>query len=168
MNHDPHEPRWRRYLRFHRADHRADLDDELRDHLQSTVDALMARGLSADEARAEAHRRFGDVNAVRSTVARIDATTAGTRARAAWFTNLRQDITYALRQLRRAPLFTAVATLSIALGVGLNITIFSVANAILFRAPPGVRVEGLQRVYVNHHGAFQWQELEWFRERATL
>src|SRR6185369_7608899 len=116
------EPRWRRYVRFHRPDHQADLDDELRDHLQSATDALMASGLSAEDARTEAHRRFGDVTAVRTTVAHIDAIGAGASARVAWLANLRQDVVYAWRQLRHAPLFTAVATISIGLGVGLNVT----------------------------------------------
>jgi predicted permease len=93
---------------------------------------------------------------------------ASASARTAWLSNVRQDVTYALRQLRRAPLFMAVATISIGLGVGLNVTIFSLANGLLLRPPPGVRADGLQRVYVNHHGAFQWQDFAWFRERATL
>src|SRR5205085_6994262 len=75
MHHDEQAktPMWRRYLRMVRPNPRADLDDELRDHLESTVDALIARGMTPDAARAEAMRRFGDVRQVRANVHRIDA-----------------------------------------------------------------------------------------------
>ena len=52
---------WRRYLRFLRSDPAADLEDELRDHLASTVEELIRRGAPPEKARAEAARRFGDV-----------------------------------------------------------------------------------------------------------
>jgi predicted permease len=56
--------------------------------------------------------------------------------------SLSQDIRYALRLLRRSPGFTAIAALTIALGVGPTTTIFSVANSLLIRTPPGVRDPG--------------------------
>src|SRR5690348_18346796 len=69
----PREPAWRRYLRMIRPNPAADLDDELRDHIESATESLVARGLSPADARAEAIRRFGDVTRVRSEVQRLDA-----------------------------------------------------------------------------------------------
>ncbi len=63
----------------------------------------------------------------------------GIRRRASAMETLRQDIGFAFRTLRKSPGFTAVAALTIALGIGATTTIFSVANAALFRAPPGLR-----------------------------
>ena len=65
-------PRWRRYLRFWRADLRADVDDELAFHLEMRRRDLEARGLADDAARAEAARRFGDVASVRERCLTID------------------------------------------------------------------------------------------------
>jgi predicted permease len=55
-----------------------------------------------------------------------------------WLGDARQDVTHAVRLLRRAPLFTFTAALSLAIGIGANTAIFAVANALVFRAPDGV------------------------------
>jgi predicted permease len=64
---------------------------------------------------------------------------------------LRQDLVYALRQLRRSPGFTAVAVLSLAIGIGANVTIYSGARAFLQRPPDAVRPAELVRVYRGAH-----------------
>ena len=161
------EPRWRRYLRFHRTDAANDLNDEVHDHMQSIVESLVGAGLSIDDARREARRRFGDVDRVRTEVGHIDRAGARVASRAAWWSDLLQDFRYARRQLRRAPGFTVVAAIAIALGVGLNVTIFSVLNGLLLRPLSGVSDAGLRRVYVNHHSPLSWPELAWLRENAT-
>src|SRR6185503_21100055 len=133
----PHEPRWRRYLRFHRTNAAGDLNDEVHDHLQSIIESLVTAGMSPDDARREAQRRFGDVERVRGEVARIDRAAERTTSRALWLDQLRQDLAYTWRQLLRAPSFAAVAATAIALGVGLNVTIFSLLNGLLLRPLPG-------------------------------
>lgn len=163
----PREPMWRRYLRFHRADPVADLDDELHDHLASTEEALIARGVSPQDARDEAHRRFGDVSRVRTEVIRIDHSHLSRTRIMATLEAFAQDLRYAARVFRRSPVFTVVAALSIALAVAANTTIFSVVNAILLRPIPGTAADNLVRVYVNHHSAFDWHDFQWFRERTS-
>jgi len=140
------EPAWRRYLRFLRPNPAADLDDELRDHIESTVEELVVRGMPRDAARAEATRRFGDVSRVRDVVHRLDQRHFTRRNRLAGLETFVQDVRYAARGLRRSPAFTIVATISIALGIAANATIFSVVNALLLRPIPGANADGHQEI----------------------
>lgn len=160
------EPKWRRYLRFYRANPAADLDDELRDHLESTEEALVAQGMSPGAAREEAARRFGDVDGVRRTVQRLDLQHLRRSRVAEARETLVQDARFALRSFVRSPAFTLVAALSIAVGVAANSTVFSLVNAALLRPIPGANATRLVRVYVNHHSPFSWRDLSWFRDRA--
>jgi predicted permease len=163
----PQQPAWRRYLRMIRPNPAGDLDDELRDHIDSTTEALIARGLSPVDAHAEAMRRFGDLTRVRSEVQHLDAHHATRYNRLAMLETFLYDLRHAARGLRRSPAFTAVATISIALGVAANTTVFSAVNAVLFRAIPGTHADRLVRMYVNHHSPFDWRDLSWFRQQAT-
>ena len=129
-------PAWRRYLRFWRPNIAEDVDDELRFHTEMRVREYMARGLSEAEARQAVRERLGDVDA-----ARIECIVLGkvreTHARNADFVDgLRADVRYALRSLGRARGWTAVALLTIALGVGATTSVFSVADALLVRPVP--------------------------------
>ena len=161
------DPTWRRYLRFLRPNPAADLDDELRDHMESTVEELITRGMAPAAARAEAARRFGDVSRVRDVVHRLDQRHFTHENRLAVLATVVQDIRYAARGLRRSPAFTIVATISIGLGIAANATIFSVVNALLLRPIPGANADGLVRIYQNHHSPFQWDELSWYRDHAS-
>jgi predicted permease len=67
------------------------------------------------------------------------------------FDHLRHDLVYALRQLRRTPGFAAVATMSLAIGIGANVTIYSAARAFLRRPPDAARPDELVRVYRGAH-----------------
>jgi len=163
----PAEPKWRRYLRFFRPNPAADLQDELRDHLESMVEELVARGMTPEAARAEAHRRFGDVSRIRGEVERLDETQLTRERRTVALESFLHDVRYAARGLRRSIGFTLVATISIALGVAANATMFSVVNAVLFRPIPGAHAERLVRVYENHHSPLTWTQLAWFRAHTT-
>ena len=76
------------------------------------------------------------------------------------------DLRYAFRQLRRTPGFAAVAVLSLALGIGANATIFSVANAFLLRTVRGVDPARLVRVYRNHHSPLDHNEFRFVRDNS--
>ncbi|HTV13920.1 MAG TPA: ABC transporter permease [Acidobacteriaceae bacterium] len=106
-----------------------DLEDEMAFHRDQTERDLVADGLSPREARQAAARRFGN------------AAQLGDRSREAWgwqpIEHLLQDVSFGLRtMLRRSPMLTLVAVLSLALGIGANTAIFSLLDAILLRNLP--------------------------------
>src|SRR4051794_3083504 len=102
------EPAWRRYLRLVRPNPKADLEDELRDHIESTVEGLVADGMTVADARAEAHRRLGNVSSYRRQVERLDARHEAHVNRVAWLETVLYDARHAVRGLRRNTAFTLI------------------------------------------------------------
>jgi len=137
------EPLWRRYLRFFGPDIEADVEDELRFHLDMRERSFLARGLSADEARKAAERRFGDFDRHRRTLKRQD----GRRFRRnLWSERVGewvQDLRYAVRMLWHHRVFSVAVIATLALGIGATTAIFSAVDAALLRPLPFLEPERL-------------------------
>jgi putative ABC transport system permease protein len=123
-----------------------DLDEEIAFHLEQRIEELVAAGRSEKEASAAARREFGNVGLVKETAREA----WGWR----WLEDLVGDVQYGLRALQKNSGFTAAAVLAIALGVGINVGIFSVLNGFALRLLPVPRAAQIVSLSEVLHGHF--------------
>jgi predicted permease len=115
-----------------------DIDEEIAHHVALRAERLRQSGQLPDEAYQEALRRFGGSRA-RETLMDEARTREHMMLSREWFADTFADIRFALRQLARVPVFTVTAILTIALGIGANVTMFGVVDRLLLQRPAHVQ-----------------------------
>jgi predicted permease len=142
---------WRNLVRRDRVER--DLDDEWQATLDLLVEEKLRSGLVLEEARRAARREVGSLESVKDAVRDVRA--------GAGLDRLFQDVRYTVRLYRRAPGFTAMAVITLALGIGANAAVFGAVKSVLLDALPYADADRLIRVYgrnrdgTRDHGQFR-------------
>jgi hypothetical protein len=113
-----------------------ELDEEIRFHLEQRIEQLESRGLGPEEARAEALRRFGPPEEARTILRRASQRRERRLHIRDWLFGAWQDVRYAGRSLGRTPGITLVIILTLALGIGLCTSIYSVVRGVILDPAP--------------------------------
>lgn len=138
-----------------------DVDDELAFHFERTVEELRARGMSEAEGRREAERRFGRVAQYRRELVMLDR--RGARARRWWLRAeaMTDAVKHATRSLMRAPALSLAVVLTLALGLGANVTMYSIIDRLMLSPPEHVSAaDQVRRVMIESYSEYR-------RERAA-
>lgn len=129
---------------FRRSKLEKEIDREIKSHVEMHTSDNMAAGMPPEEARREALIRFGNRTLMRERVTAVDVELA--------FDAFWRELRYAARQLRRSPAFTATALVTLVLGIGANVVVFSVLNAMVLRPLDVPQPFGLYNVVHKQQG----------------
>jgi len=145
-----------------------EVDEEIDLHVEMRVRELVERGMDPQRAGDQVLSRIGDVERLKRTCVYIGRKRDRRMRLTQWLDECRQDVTFALRQMRTAPGFAAVAVLTLALGIGANSAMFALADATLLRPLPVAgadrfvmvweRRDGVPRGQVNPADFLDWAE----------
>lgn len=143
----------------------ADLDDELRFHCEREVERLMRAGKTREEAMRLTRLAFGGLDQVKDSCRRARGVEP--------LETLLRDVGYGLRMMRAHPGFTAVAVLTLAIGIGANTALFSVVNGVLFKPLPFPHPEQLVRLSESKpnfaHGSISYPNFrDWQQQNRTF
>ncbi len=136
--------------RITRRDIDREVDEEVAFHLEMRVRELIRKGMTLDEARAEALRGFGDLERTKSDLRRLGAGREAAMRRSQWWDDLGQDLVFTVRQLGRAPSFAIAAVLTLTLAVAANTSVFSVTESVLLRPLPFQRPDRLVALWTKY------------------
>jgi predicted permease len=144
--------KWMRQLLTRRRRY-DELSATIREHLQEKVADLMDQGMTTDEAERMARREFGNVTLIEE------------QSREVWqwptLESILSDLKYAVRQMRKAPGFSAVVVIILALGIGANTTVFSIVDAVMIRPLPFAQPQKLVEVKASEEQHFESSDVSY-------
>lgn len=153
---------------------RADeVEEEFQHHFDEVIRSLVATGLSQSEARRAAQERFGDVDAYREALMKIDGSRRRSSRRHERLSSLRRALSQGMRSLARTPGFTTAVVVILALGIGANAVMFGVVDRLLLSPPQHiVDADDVRRIHVRRvifngetsvSGTMTWPDYQDFR-----
>lgn len=142
-----------RLARLFGREPQVEVDEEIRFHIEERAREYVERGMDLAAARAAALERFGEMESVRSECAQLLDAERRAEVRRSWLDDFSQDLRFGVRAALRAPLFSLLAVVTLALGIGANAAVFGVVKSVLLDSLPYTDADRLVRVYARFEGS---------------